>query len=393
MFTLSEILSEHHFPVTVSYGFLTGRGADFLSHQARESRFFLIGEEHGIGDNLDFATALFNLLRPFGYHTYVTEIGPISARHVHQLVQQPEPMSAFREFFSKYTFSIPFAWLQEEVHLLQAVSAANPKAESPIIGIDQEFILSPQFHFETLQNACTEPALQEKLKNGCKLIDKLFRTCTRAKHLNLFMNTPLPEDWLALRQHFEAQNHSEAVSLIDALVASHEVYMYYQTKAYYSNNFVRSQLMKKYFYAAYQKQIASQPGVKFLVKLGANLIERGHSAMGVQDIGNFISELAVMENTQSFHLFVVPVGGKQNAWLPFLPESFKEAPIEENTNPAFRPLLDVAPEKAGWNLYDLRPLRARQNFWGKDNPDFKKLLLGYDAILLMENVQAAHLVI
>jgi len=226
MSTLSEILSEHHFPLTLFDGFLAGRGADFLSRQARESRFFLVGEEHGIGDNLNSATALFKMIQPSGYHTYVTEIGPISARHIHQLVQQPEPMRAFREFFSKCPFSIPFAWLQEEVHLLQAVSAANMETEPPVIGIDQEFIFSPQLHCETLQNACTEPALQEKLGKWLQIERQAIQDMYQGKtpeQLNLFMNTPLPEDWPALRQHFEAQNHSGAVSLIDALAARHAV--------------------------------------------------------------------------------------------------------------------------------------------------------------------------
>jgi hypothetical protein len=114
--------------------------------------------------------------------------------------------------------------------------------------------------------------------------------------------------------------------------------------------------------------------------------------MGIQDIGNFISELAVMENSQSFHLFVLPVSGKQNVWLPFLPEEFKATPIETNTQPELRPILENVQDKSGWHLYDLQPLRLRQNYWSEGNANFKKFFQGYDAILLMYDVQPATLI-
>lgn len=395
MSALAEFLSEHHYSLEISKGVLTGSGVEFLAREAQATRFFLLGEDHGIGSNLQFATTFFDLLQPSGYNAYVTEIGPVSTRHISTLLEQPDSLTALSDFFTRHPFSIPFSWYEEEVRLLQALQRSPSKAAPAIIGIDQEFILSPQFHLETLLAICTDPALKTKITEWLQAEKTAIRDMYAGKpidQLSLFMNLALPAEWASLRSSFEAQHNAEGLHIMDALAASHEIYMYYKTEAYYLNNHVRSLLMKKYFYQAYQQHRAARPETKYLIKLGANHIERGHSAMGIQDIGNFISELAVMENSQSFHLFILPVSGKQNAWLPFLPEEFKAMPIKEHTQPELRPILENVQEKSGWHLYDLRPLRLRQNYWSDGNADFKKFFRGYDAILLMYDVQPATLI-
>lgn len=395
MSALTEYFAEHHYSLEISEGALTGSGADFLTREANAARFFLLGEDHGVGSNLKFATALFKLLQPSGYRAYVTEIGPVSAGHIRTLLQQPDSLAALQVFFTQYPFSIPFSWYEDEARLLQTVQPSQTKAEPAIIGVDQEFILSPQLHLETLQTLCTDSALKLKINEWLHAEKATIRDMYAGKpidQLNLFMNQALPTEWTSLRSHFEAQHEPAALHIMEALAASHEIYMYYKTEDYHLNNHVRSLLMKKYFYQAYQQQQAAQPETKYLIKLGANHIERGHSAMGIQDIGNFISELAVLENSQSFHLFVLPVSGKQNAWLPFLPEEFKAMPIEANTQPELRPILESVQEKSGWHLYDLRPLRLRQNYWSEGNADFKKFFRGYDAIMLMHAVDPATLI-
>ena len=372
MSTLTEFLSEHHYPLEISNHFLTGPGADFLHARAQESRFMLLGEEHGVGSNLEFATALFKAIQPLGYTTYVTEIGPFSAAHFNRLVKQPDAMAAFEAFYRQYPFSVPFAWLREEVQLYQAVRAGSSQ-ETPIIGIDQEFILSPQWHLETLLNVCDDPGWREKLSAWLEIerqANHALASGTTPDQLTCFMNLPLPDDWDALRQHFSSTGNSDAVARMDALQASHQIYMHYANKEYYDNNHVRGKLMRKYFYDAYKN---AQSDDRFFVKLGANHVSRGHTTMGILDVGNFIAELAHIEDTQSFHLLVLPVSGTLNAWFPFLPESFKAHPIEGNYGPEFTPLLEAAPVKTGWNLYDLRPLRLRQMHWSKDNPAFKDL--------------------
>lgn len=396
MSALADILAANHYPLNLVDGRLHGTGIEFLAREAGAHSFFLVGEEHGIGDILDFTTALFYLIQPAGYRAYVSEIGPHSAAHVNRLLGAANPLAAFRAYYARYPFSIPFAWFEEEIRLLRAVAAVDPGAPAAVLGIDQEFIFSPQLHLETLRSACSDPRLAGSLSTWLAGEQDGIRAMYSGQSpdsLAAFMNQPLPEEWTALRQHFTTRPNPAALKLLDALEASHAIYMHYKHERYYLNNYDRSVLMRRYFYRAYQDQIATQPATRFLIKLGANHVERGHSAMGIQDIGNFIAELGYMTDSPSFHLLVLAVGGTQNAWLPFLPAEYKAAPLAANPNPAYEPVIRAADSQPGWSLFDLRPLRPRQNAWGKDNPGFKKLLLGYDAVLVMKDVHAATLVV
>lgn len=393
MSSLREFLSEHHYPLQLDHQSLIGPGAAFLQARAQEARFMLLGEEHGVGSNLAFATALFQTIHPFGYKTYVTEIGPISAANFNQYLHTSDPQAAFEAFFREYPFAVPFAWWQEERALYQAVRQAASEQEAPLIGVDQEFILSPQCHLKTLWEQCADPGLQARLGAWLDLERQANRALARGTspdQLITFMNQALPDAWEALRQHFATHAQADALAIMDALQVSHQIYMFYKHEQYYENNQVRSEWMRSYFYTAYQKQMAAWPDSRFFIKLGANHVSRGHTTMGILDLGNFIAELAYIEGTKSFHLLVLPLSGTLNAWLPFLPEAYKAHPIDGDYGPGVAHLLEAVPSKTGWNLYDLRPFRQRQNYWAKEQPAFKELFLRYDAVLLMEDVHAAR---
>jgi len=397
MDVLNEFLALHHYPLEHSKGGLTGSGADFLHARAQESRFMLFGEEHGVGSTVDLTAALFRLIASLGYTNYVTEVGPISAGYLNRLLREADARSAFEAFFQKYPFSVPFAWMREEVELYKTVRQnAHAKDQEPVIGIDQEFIFSPQIHFARLLELCANPSLKTVLEGWLKAEQQAYldmQNGTSPDKLSIFMNLQLPDGWEKLRNWFHSNGVDEALTIMEAVQTSHVIYRHYINKEYYDNNHVRSQLMREYFYKAFQRVNAINPEARFLIKLGANHVSRGFTSMGIQDIGNFVSELAPMLQTQSFHVFVVPIRGALNAWLPFLPESFKAHPVDiEEYGAAITHLANAAPVKTGWNLYDLRSLRHRQRHWSKDVPEFLDFFLRYDAVLLMDDVQAATLV-
>lgn len=397
MDTLNEFLSAHHYPLEFFDDVLIGAGADFLRARAQESRFMLLGEEHGVGSIVDLTTALFRLITPLGYKNYVTEIGPVSARRVNGLLRESDVKAAFEAFYQKYPFSVPFAWMQEEVELLKTVvQNTHEKDNEPVIGVDQEFIFSPQFHFDRLHEMCADPALKSMLEGWLQAEQKAYVDMQHGvspDKLSVFMNLPLPTGWQEVRSWFQAHHMDEALMIMDAVQASHVIYRHYINEEYYDNNHVRSLLMREYFYKAFQRVDSFNPEARFLIKLGANHVSRGFTSMGIQDIGNFISELAPMLQTQSFHVFVLPIHGTLNAWLPFLPETFKAHPVNiEEYGTAITHLVNAAPVKTGWNLYDLRLLRHRQRHWSKEVPEFLDLFLRYDAVLMMDDVRAARLV-
>src|SRR5688572_14552125 len=74
--SLLEALQKNRLPLTMSGG-PAGRGWDWLVREARDARFTLIGEEHGVVETARFSAALFNALRTAGYSRMAIELSPI----------------------------------------------------------------------------------------------------------------------------------------------------------------------------------------------------------------------------------------------------------------------------------------------------------------------------
>src|SRR5215211_80567 len=78
---LLEALQGNRLPLTMSDG-PAGRGWDWLVQEARDARFTLIGEEHGVAETAKFSAALFNALRGSGYGRMAIELSPIIAQDI-----------------------------------------------------------------------------------------------------------------------------------------------------------------------------------------------------------------------------------------------------------------------------------------------------------------------
>src|SRR5262245_25758844 len=76
---LLEALQRNRLPLTMSSDGPAGRGWDWLVQEARDARFTLVGEEHGVAETAQFAAALFNPLRESGYSRMAIELSPIIA--------------------------------------------------------------------------------------------------------------------------------------------------------------------------------------------------------------------------------------------------------------------------------------------------------------------------
>src|SRR5262245_56201553 len=78
---LLEALQSNRLPLTMSGG-PAGRGWDWLVQEARDARFTLIGEEHGVAETAQFSAALFIALRGSGYRRMAIELSPIIAQDI-----------------------------------------------------------------------------------------------------------------------------------------------------------------------------------------------------------------------------------------------------------------------------------------------------------------------
>src|ERR1043166_4683516 len=100
---LLDALRVNRLPLTMSDG-PAGRGWDWLVQQARDARFTLIGEEHGVAETAQLSTALFNALRGSGYTRMAIELSPIIAQDTEAAARR-NGLQGIEDFFA-----LPTTW-------------------------------------------------------------------------------------------------------------------------------------------------------------------------------------------------------------------------------------------------------------------------------------------
>src|SRR6266568_9073420 len=132
---LLEALHANRLPLTMSDG-PVGRGWDWLVQEARDARFTLIGEEHGVAETARFSAALFKALRGSGYSRMAIELSPIIAQDIEAAARRNGLQGILNFFAAPDTWSPMY--LREEAQFLSAVINAAPRNERVLWGFDRE---------------------------------------------------------------------------------------------------------------------------------------------------------------------------------------------------------------------------------------------------------------
>jgi erythromycin esterase-like protein len=144
---LLEALRRNRLPLTMSDG-PAGRGWEWLVQQARDARFTLVGEEHGVAETAQLSAALFKALRGSGYSRMAIELSPIIAQDIEAAARR-DGLKGIENFFA-----LPSTWspmyLREEAQLMAAVVAGAPRGERVLWGFDRE-IFSDQYLISKLE--------------------------------------------------------------------------------------------------------------------------------------------------------------------------------------------------------------------------------------------------
>src|ERR1041384_8283748 len=123
---LLAALQENRLPLTISDG-PAGRGWDWLVQEARDARFTLIGEEHGVAETAQFSAALFNALRGSGYSRIAVEVSPVIAQDIEAAARR-SGLQGIVDFLTA-----PGTWtfynLREEAQFLADVIKVAPRSE------------------------------------------------------------------------------------------------------------------------------------------------------------------------------------------------------------------------------------------------------------------------
>ncbi len=138
------------------------------------------------------------------------------------------------------------------------------------------------------------------------------------------------------------------VPLRTLLLETLEVESTRASKRRFEASTLREAFMKGFFITHYRAASRDNASPKFLVVFGQSHSGRGIDARGVSTLGNFVSELAIAEGAQAFHVLLFAAGGKYSL------HGVHEIDQRQD-DPAFAFLASLARHPA--TVFDLRPTR------------------------------------
>ena len=384
-------LAQQRREIRISAEGISGPGAELLLHEAAQARFVLIGEEHGLIEVSELATAIYQEASP-PFTVYGAEVGILAAEQIVAMAKDPRGMTAFDEFQRAFPFAFPFATFREDAGLM-----ARAARQGTFVGLDQEFLLAPAWLLGEIYTELREVdrELAAEAAQALAAEQEAYRLRNEKRDpeaAEIFLNLPLPAGWERWKTALEGR--PRALRAMRSLEESQQIYSLYHQGRYHDNNDQRGKVMKAHWVAATRPLGGpALPGGRAIFRLGANHVIRGMSPLGISDIGNFLAELAASDGASSLHVLVLPTSGAMNAWVPFLPNELQAYKIDvlSDDYSFYHDLLAALPKDGGRAVYDLRPLRAKHRRLSTGKPNLEKILTGYDLVVLVDQARPTTL--
>lgn len=381
----SRLLRARHVIRLERDGTPAGDGADLLLRAGRESRFFLIGEEHGVAQVPALTGALYRALYPVGYRHLALEIGPDWADTLNVLAARPDPEVALLDFYNRYPPGPLFYTLREEAAMLAEVMAASGDAPGTLWGLDYD-IVGDRYPLRRLRSMAPSPTARDALERTIAYADSAFAAALADANPTGILMFAGPESVLvALRNAFQPEPGSKADRVLHQLQETVAINRLFLNGLNYESNRRRAALARANFLASWNAargESGTTPRV--MLKFGANHMSRGRTPTDVFDLGNLASELGAANGSRSFHLMAVAGPGARTA--AFDPRTFgwTTGPAEIGDSEWAAPLVDLV-DRDAWTLYDLRALREplHDGKFGRVNPELERIIYAFDAIVIL----------
>jgi hypothetical protein len=384
---LLAALQQNRLPLTMS-GAPAGPGWDWLVQQARDARFTLIGEEHGVAETAQLSAALFKALRGSGYSHVAIELSPVIAQDIEAAARR-SGVQGVLDFFARPDTWSPM-YLREEAQFLTAVVNAAAGNERVLWGLDRE-IFSDRYLISRL-----EPRVPERARGA---FTRLQQASTNAwarygqtkNPDDLFLLAEDPALVAAVRAAWpHPDSSSDAIMrtleeslAIEAAERAGGAWPYMQRRTQWIRNNLAERLG--------ENVRGTQPKVMF--KLGYNHMIRGASYVNVFEVGTMADEVAALSGGRAFHVIVLPGPGSRQAVLgparSFVSVSSDEFDEFKAGDQRLTRMLSNA-NATGHEVIDLRALRPLAmrglESW---NPDVVRTIYGYDAAVIWKGAHAS----
>jgi hypothetical protein len=378
---LIDALQQNRLALAMTDGRPAGPGWDWLVREAREARFTLIGEEHGVAETAQLSAALFTAARDAGYGRFAIELSPIIAQDIETAGRRGGLQGIVDFLTAPGTFT--FYNLREEAQFLADVTGAAPGGERVLWGFDRE-IFSDRYLISRLESR-VPPGAREAFSRLKQASASAWATgnpfmmsgdTSAVSALRAAWPNPDRESGVILR------TLEESLAINAAAQASNWAYTQRRTRWNRGN-----------MAALLRDEQAREAPARVMMKFGYNHMIRGANYVNAFDLGSMADEVAALTGEHAFHIIVLPGPGSRQA-VPGPDGSFGSVASEEfdEFRAGDQRLSRVLsnPQATGHEVIDLRALRPLvtrgMERW---NADVVRTILGYDAAVIWKGARAS----
>lgn len=364
-----------------------GRGWNWLVERARDARFTLIGEEHGVAETAQLSAALFKALRGSGYTRIAIELSPIIAQDIEAAARR-NGLQGILDFFARPDTWSPM-YLREEAQFLAAVINESPRTERALWGFDRE-IFSDRYLISRL-----EPRVPRRAKEPFTRLKQASTNAYALQQKNqgppFLFSSPDPSVVSAVRAAWPNPDR-ESDSILRTLEESLAINAVAQTGTAWDSGERRAQWMRNSL-AERLRGERRESAPKVMLKAGYNHMIRGANYVNIFDVGSMTDEVAALNGGRAFHIIVLPGPGSRQAVLgpgrSFVSTSSDEFDEFRAGDQRLTRVLSNA-ASTGHEVIDLRALRPLAmrglESW---NSDVVRTIHGYDAAVIWKGAHAS----
>ena len=381
---LLEALQKNRIPLTMSNAQPPGRGWDWLVEKARDARFTLIGEEHGVAETAQLATALFKALRGSGYSRLAIELSPIIAQDIEAAARR-NGLQGILDFYATPTTWSP-QYLREEAQLIASAVAGAPRNERVVWGFDRE-IFSDRYLMSRL-----EPKVPQRARAAFARLKQASAASWAQQTPFIFSQNPDPAVVSAVRAAWPNPDRDSDM-ILRTLEESLAINAVAQTGTAWDSSERRAQWMRNSFAERLREEQRRGSQPKVMMKAGYNHMIRGENYVNIFDLGSMPDEVAALSGGRAFHVIALPGPGSRQAVLAagrsFTSVSSDEFDEFKAGDQRLTKVLSNA-NATGHDVIDLRALRPLATR-GLDawNSDVIRTILGYDAAVIWKGARAS----
>lgn len=384
---LTEAAREHRSRLDFDGKTFSGPALDRLLAAARDARFLLIGEEHGIAENPKLAAQLFATLVADGYGKLAIEVSPPMAALL-DAAAKDGGIDGLRDLYASPGGEPAFFGMREEAELIAAARDALPGATEVLWGVDYE-VASDRPLLRQLQTMQRPPGTDGPLDALIAASDRAWAKYDETgspQYIFGFSGDPAlveavsdawPEPGDAARQ------------ILDTLQSTLEINGSWVQGRGWESNAQRAALLRSNFLRHWHRARENGNAPKVMIKLGANHVVRGRNHTGTFDLGTLLPEIAAIEGVRSASVLVLPGKGALTAVLNPSSWSYEPKPAKDNYAKDIDVLTDAVYPDA-FTLIDLAALRpivgTRIDRYGID---VVRIVHGFDMLLVMSGSTAS----